>query len=132
MVKTFANFVWAINISKDSDPPFAEPDVSKFVSALNSAGLAVSKAEDDQYAWNFQCELAHLRMDCQLGLVPGDPERWLLACYPFGRWLDRLRGRSWDDEQARFVSVVDTVLRADSRVSDLVWFTKAEWDQSPR
>ncbi|WP_152050694.1 hypothetical protein [Tautonia marina] len=85
--------------------------------------------EDEQYAWGFACRLPHLRIDCQIGLVGGEQERWLLACYPWRGWADWWRGRWREDEQGQFVEVADAVLRTDGRVADLQWYTPQEWDR---
>ena len=129
MVKTLASFVWGTKIP-DDEPPFARLAVEELVTALRACGLDVSPPEDQQYAWGVLCRLAHLRMDCQLGPIGGEPERWLLVCYPLRGWPDWWGGRWREEEQKQFLNRVDAVLRAEGRVIDLRWYTKQEWDRA--
>lgn len=130
MVRTYASFVWNVPISEDAQQPCAELEVERLAAALRSAGPDVSPPEDAEYCWWFECRLAHLVMSCRIGLVGGDPPRWLLACDPRRKFFDRLRGRRWEDEQEHFVAAVDGVLRADERIRDVGWFTREEWNRN--
>ena len=125
MVRTYASFEWDLQIPEESEPPYAADEAEKFVEALRVAGLDVSPPEDGQYAWNIFCQLSHLQMDCQLGLVMD--RKWLLACDPWRGLVDWLLRRRWENEQKQFVSIIDAVLRSDTRISDLQWHTRKEW-----
>ena len=130
MVRTFASFLWDITIPESDEPPYASTDVAKFVDTLRSTGLDVTPAEDDEYAWYFDCRLPHVRMSCRLGMIGGSPDRWLLACRPCRGLMDWLLRHHWEPEQEGFVRRIAEVFQADSRVCDVRWYSRAEWDRS--
>ena len=132
MIPTFANFAWDIETADNDSPPFAARIVEGFAATIKAAGLKISRVQDQAYAWGFDCSLPHLVMECQLGLVGGQPETWLLACRPRRSLGDWWRGTWREDEQEAFVNSVDAVLRADVRVKGLRWYTEKEWDQPGR
>ena len=125
MIRTFARFAWDITIPNTAQQPYAETEVQGLIAILRASGLDVTEPEDAEYAWDFYAKLTHLQMYCRLGLV----ENWLLTCHPqlgFTNWLFR---RSWEPEQQEFVERLTKELEADDRISNLRWFTQAEWDR---
>ena len=125
MVRTYANFMWDLDIPEDEEPPYAAVEVEEFRERLRVAGLDLSPPEYAQYCWDFTCQLPHIWLACSLGRI--DHCEWLFACDPSRRLASWLHWGRWDDEQEHFVSVVDSVLRTDTRVTNLRWYTRQEW-----
>jgi hypothetical protein len=122
MARTFARFQWIISLPEDDEPPYAEHDVTALVSNLRAAGFVVSAPEPTEYSWEFDCELAQLNMACELGVIGGEPERWLLACRPVAGRADR------ESEQVVFARRIGELLTTDNRIVDLRWYSPEEWD----
>lgn len=130
MVGMHASFIWDIPVSFDHEPPYAEREVAALVDSMKAAGLEVSVPQNAQYAWDFDCKLPHLRMDCQLGLIEDPQLNWLLSFYPWRGLVNWWWGRWWEDEQNWLVDVVDGVLRKNNQISGLKWYTTDEWMKS--
>lgn len=127
MVGTHADFVWDISITPACVSPYAEQEVVVLVNSFKAAGLEVTTPEDGDYAWDFECKLPHLLMHCKLGLIGDKPVRWLLSFYPLRGLVNWWFDRWWEEEQSWLVRVVDGVLRKNSQVSGLRWYTTDRW-----
>jgi hypothetical protein len=127
MVGMHASFIWDIPITRDSQPPYSEQEVRALVESMKAAGLEVSVPVDAQYAWEFDCKLPHLSVYCQLGLIEDPQLNWLLSFYPWRGLVNWLWGRWWEDEQNWLVDVADGVLRKNSQISGLRWYTCDQW-----
>ncbi len=112
-----------------------ETEIENFVAGFRGAGLSVSDAEiQNDCDWNFDCELQNIAMSCCIFLhfVRDVKGPWWAICFsPRLGLLNSLFGHYYKDEQDQFVKLLTSLLRSDSRVSDLRWYNQDEWYRGP-
>jgi len=97
------------------------------VTGLSDRGLAVEQPERDDFAWTFYCKINGRNFWMNIGESGDEEDEWLVIANSTLGFLARLLGNTDRREVQQLCQELHEILAADERVSEIRWYTEAEW-----
>ena len=97
---------------------------------LEEAGHECSEPADIGYAETFRCNFEGQNFSILVGLLSDDVREWLISTASRRWYWNRLWNTSDVENHRELARAVHRILKADSLITDLRWYTTEEWSDS--
>jgi len=131
MLRTFVSFEADWPHARDSQP-YGKQFAEWLAPQLVARGLPVSGPEAcEDYAWYFRFEGPGVDVGSLFALIDDGVRMWGIHSYSSRGWKAFFRGMDVEPVIRPYLQAMDEVLRSDSRIHNIRWYTKKEWDSDP-